>query len=59
VFGLDLHDFYGLLQRDTRPGRRVGLDLQVGGTAQAPTMRGTARLGETRFGDFRAPFVQG
>jgi translocation and assembly module TamB len=60
VFGLDLHDFYALLQRDTLGvAGEVGLDLEVGGTAEAPTMRGTARLGEARFGEFRAPFVQG
>jgi translocation and assembly module TamB len=60
VFGLDLHDFYGLLQRDTLGvAGEVGLDLQVGGTARAPTLRGTARLGEARFGEFNAPFVQG
>ena len=60
VFGLDLHDFYGLLQRDTLGvAGEVGLDLQVGGTARAPTIRGTARLGEARFGEFRAPFAQG
>jgi translocation and assembly module TamB len=60
VFGLDLHDFYGLIQRDTLGvAGEVGLDLQVGGTARAPTIRGTARLGEARFGEFRAPFAQG
>ncbi|HUF34880.1 MAG TPA: translocation/assembly module TamB domain-containing protein [Gemmatimonadales bacterium] len=60
VLGLDLHDLYGLLQRDTLGvAGEVGVDLQVGGTARDPTVRGTARLGEARFGDFRAPFVQG
>jgi translocation and assembly module TamB len=60
VFGLDLHDLYGLLQRDTTGvAGEVGLDFQVGGTAASPTMRGTARLGEAKFGEFRSPFVQG
>ncbi|HEX6106005.1 MAG TPA: translocation/assembly module TamB domain-containing protein [Gemmatimonadales bacterium] len=60
VLGLDLHDFYSLLQRDTLGvAGEIGLDFQVGGTARAPTLRGTARLGEARFGEFRAPFVQG
>ncbi|MGI9040916.1 MAG: translocation/assembly module TamB domain-containing protein [Gemmatimonadales bacterium] len=60
VLGLDLHDLYGLIQRDTLGvDGEIGLDLQVGGTAQAPTLRGTARLGEAKFGDFRAPFIQG
>ena len=60
VLGLDLHDFYGLLQRDTLGvGGEVELDLQVGGTAAAPTMRGITRLADARFRDFQAPFVQG
>ncbi len=60
VLGLDLHDFYGLLGRDTLGvGGQIGLDLQVGGTATAPTFRGVTRLDEGRFGDFRSPFVQG
>nr|MBA3496301.1 hypothetical protein [Gemmatimonadales bacterium] len=45
VLGLDLHDFYGLLQRDTLGvAGEVELDLQIGGTAAAPTFRGLARL---------------
>jgi hypothetical protein len=60
VLGLDLHDVYGLLQRDTSTiAGRVGLDLRVGGTAEAPTLRGTTSLEAGRFGDFQAPFVQG
>ncbi len=60
VQGLDLHDFYALLQRDTTGvAGDVGLSLQVGGTAAAPTLRGLARLADARFGDFHAPFVQG
>ncbi|MEZ0336302.1 MAG: translocation/assembly module TamB domain-containing protein [Gemmatimonadales bacterium] len=60
VLGLDLRDLYGLLQRDTTGvSGEVGLDLQVSGTAEAPLMRGTARVGAAKFGEFRAPFVQG
>ncbi|HWB41859.1 MAG TPA: translocation/assembly module TamB domain-containing protein [Gemmatimonadales bacterium] len=60
VVGLDLGDFYGLIQRDTTGvDGELGLSLEIGGTARAPTFRGTARLGEGKFGDFRAPFVQG
>jgi len=60
VLGLDLHDFYGLLQRDTLGvAGEVGLDLQVGGTATEPTLRGLARMADARFGDFQAPFIQG
>ena len=60
VLGLDLHDAYGLLQRDT-PGvsGELGLDLRAGGTAEMPTLRGTATLDQAKFGDFHAPFLQG
>ena len=60
VLGLDLHDAYGLLQRDTTGvSGELGLDVQVGGTAEMPTLRGTTTLDGATFGDFRAPFVQG
>ncbi len=60
LLGLDIHDVYGLLQRDTTGiAGEVGLDLRLGGTAEAPTMRGTMSLDAARFGDFQAPFVQG
>ena len=59
MLGLDLHDVYGLLQRDTTGlSGEIGLDLQVGGTAKAPTLRGTARLADARFGDFQAPLAE-
>lgn len=59
LLGLDLHDLYGLLQRDTTGlNGEIGLDLQVGGTAKAPTFRGTARLSDARFGDFQAPLAE-
>jgi translocation and assembly module TamB len=59
VLGLDLHDVYGLLQRDTTGvAGEIGLDLQVGGTAKAPTLRGTARVADARFGDFQAPLAE-
>ena len=60
VMGLDLHDAYGLLQRDTLGvAGDLGLDVRVGGTAESPTLRGTATLDGGRFGDFQAPFLQG
>jgi translocation and assembly module TamB len=60
ILGFDLHDIYGLLQRDTTAvAGEVGLDLRVGGTAEAPTLRGTTTLDGGRFGDFEAPFLQG
>jgi translocation and assembly module TamB len=60
VVGLDLHDLYGILQRDTLGvGGELGLDLDVGGTAAAPTLKGNAKLADGKFGDFQAPFIQG
>ena len=60
VLGLELSDLYGLLQRDTTGvDGELGLSLDIGGTTRAPTFRGTVRVGEGRFGDFRAPFVLG
>jgi translocation and assembly module TamB len=59
ILGLDLHDVYGVLQRDTAAiGGLVGLDVRLGGTAEAPTLRGTTTLNAGRFGDFQAPFVE-
>ncbi|MFL5402890.1 MAG: translocation/assembly module TamB domain-containing protein [Gemmatimonadales bacterium] len=60
VLGLDIHDVYGLLQRDTTGiAGEVGLDLRIGGTAEAPVFRGTTTLNSARFGEFLAPFLEG
>jgi translocation and assembly module TamB len=60
ALGLDLHDAYALLQRDTAGiAGELGLDVQVGGTAESPTLRGSATLEGGRFGNFQAPFLQG
>ncbi len=60
VLGLELGDLYALLQRDTTGvDGELGMSLEIGGTTRSPTFRGTARLGEGRFRDFRSPFVQG
>ncbi|MGH7509604.1 MAG: translocation/assembly module TamB domain-containing protein [Gemmatimonadales bacterium] len=60
ALGFDLHDAYGLLQRDTTGiSGEVGLDVHLGGTAELPTLRGMATLDGARFGDFQAPFLQG
>ena len=51
-------DLYGLLQRDTTGVHgELGVSMDIGGTTRDPTFRGTARLAEGRFGDFRSPFV--
>jgi translocation and assembly module TamB len=60
VLGLELSDLYALLQRDTTGVHGdLGLSMDIGGTTREPTFRGTVRLGEARFGDFRSPFVLG
>ena len=60
VLGLDLHDAYGLIQRDTLGvGGQLGMDVRIGGTAEMPTLRGSMTLDGGRFGDFQAPFLQG
>ena len=60
MLGADLGDLYAVIGRDTAGvAGHVGLDVDVGGTTAAPTLRGTARLADARYGDFRAPFVQG
>jgi translocation and assembly module TamB len=60
VLGLELQDVYQLLQWDTTGvAGRVALDLAIGGTADAPTIQGTASLADARFEDFKAPFMQG
>ena len=47
VLGLDVHDLYALIGRDTLGvAGQVGLSLQVGGTALAPTFRGTGSMDE-------------
>jgi len=60
VLGLPLQDLYLLGQRDTTGvSGRVGVDLAVGGSFDAPTFTGTASLADARFEDFNAPFIQG
>lgn len=59
VFGIDLRDAYLLLRRDTLGvSGEVAANLHVGGTARAPTLRGTTSLGEIHVGDVALPFLQ-
>jgi translocation and assembly module TamB len=60
VLGLELKDVYAMLQLDTTGvAGSIQLDLDVGGTAAAPTLRGTGSVADLSFGDFGSPFVQG
>ena len=60
VLGLELKDIYTMLQLDTAGvAGTIQLDLAVGGTAAAPTLRGSGSVADLSFGDFGSPFVQG
>jgi translocation and assembly module TamB len=59
ALGLDLHDFYQLAQRDTAGvSGSVEMDFVMGGTAAAPTFRGTASLSDLALGDLASPYAQ-
>jgi translocation and assembly module TamB len=59
ALGLDLHDFYQLVQRDTAGvSGSVEMDFVMGGTAAAPTFRGTASLSDLALGDLASPYVR-
>jgi hypothetical protein len=60
VLGLEVQDVYGLLQRDTTAvAGSIGANLEIGGSRDAPTIRGTVTIADAVFGDFRGPFAQG
>jgi hypothetical protein len=60
IYGLGLRDVTGIMQRDTTGvSGSIGANLEIAGTRLAPTIDGTASLGDGVFGDFRAPFAQG
>lgn len=57
--GLDVQDLYGLLQQDTTGvGGNLSVDLRIGGTARAPTIRGSAAARGPVFGEVRAPLAR-
>ncbi len=59
ALGVDLNDVYALLELDTTGiAGTVQVDLDVGGTAAKPTLRGTGTLSDLAFGDLGSPFVQ-
>ncbi|MEP6572265.1 MAG: translocation/assembly module TamB domain-containing protein [Gemmatimonadota bacterium] len=60
ILGLRLQDVYAMLERDTSGvSGSVALDLEIAGTGDKPTIRGTTTLADANFGEFGAPFVQG
>lgn len=59
AFGLAINDIYALMQRDTSGVQgAIQADLVLGGTAEYPTLTGTAALSDFSLGDFGSPFVQ-
>ncbi|MGH7531796.1 MAG: translocation/assembly module TamB domain-containing protein, partial [Gemmatimonadales bacterium] len=53
---VDVRDITGLLGADTLGVTgRVSVDLELGGTAAAPTAKGTAAFADAGFGTFRGP----
>ncbi|MEP7325438.1 MAG: translocation/assembly module TamB domain-containing protein, partial [Gemmatimonadota bacterium] len=58
--GISLTDVYSLMGKDTTGiAGALALDVELTGTAAAPTISGTGTAGDLVLGDFRAPFVQG
>ena len=59
LLDLDLRDLAGLFARDTIGVRgQLSTDLEIGGTAAQPTIRGTASLADAGFGAFQGPYAQ-
>jgi autotransporter translocation and assembly factor TamB len=59
ALGVKLRDLYGLAQRDTSEiSGTVTLDLAVGGTSTAPTLRGLGTITGPVFRDFQAPLIR-
>jgi autotransporter translocation and assembly factor TamB len=60
ALGIDLNDVYAVLGLDTTGiAGTVQIDVDVGGTAAKPTLRGTGTVSDLAFGDLGSPFVQG
>jgi hypothetical protein len=60
ALGVEAQDVYGLLQRDTTAvDGSIGANLEIGGSRNAPTIRGTITMADVVLGDFRGPFAQG
>ena len=60
AMGIDLRDVYTLLELDTTGiAGSLQVNLAIGGTANSPTIRGSAAGADLTFGDLGSPFVQG
>ncbi len=59
LVGLNLGDVYAMLARDTSGVEgQAALDLRLGGTLEAPTLRGNASVAGLIFGDARPPLAR-
>ncbi len=58
AFGMDTRDVGSLLQDSLAIEGQLGLTLELGGTAAAPTISGNAYLGDGVVGQFRGPLAQ-
>ena len=60
ALGIQVRDLYALAQMDTSGiGGSVGLRVDVGGTADAPTMNGNVTLEDFRLGESMGPYTEG
>jgi translocation and assembly module TamB len=58
AFGVEVRDVGSLLQDSLGVEGDLGLTLELGGTADSPTIGGHALLGDSRVGTFKAPLAQ-
>lgn len=59
VVGLDLRDMHAVMGRDTtRISGQAQLDFRLGGTREAPTLRGSAMVTGLRLGESAPPLVR-
>ncbi len=57
---VNAQDLYSLMGKDTSGvAGNIGINLQIGGRAAEPTLRGTVSLADARFSDARLPYLQG
>src|SRR5690606_15542514 len=60
ALGLDLRDIYDVMGRDTTGIRgQLAFDVEAGGTADAPTLRGAGTLADAQFGNAMMPYLEG
>lgn len=59
IVGLELGDLFGIMQRDTGAvGGLASADFRLGGSRDAPTLRGNAMVTGPSFGDAKPPLLR-